>query len=770
MLFSACEPQHSTSAFSSNSNNVTGGSGGSQNTDNSNSCNGCCNGCNQAPVCSSVITVVDEQGVPIKYAEVMVYGGTQVNTYFTDVNGQILALGLKNGNYILKVTKTGYDDETKTLTVKNNTCPVLDMIMTPPQGPLTCIPVITVNDSASPYAAISNADVNINGMDYHTNASGVASIAPGLEDGDYPYSVTATGYNEVSGFYVISDNICPNLTISPSATPCTVSFLIDDASKPWLSPTPVAGQLVSFTLDTGTPKSYTTDQSGVITLSPAVAPGSHTYSVSYTSGGYTYLKTGSFSFTAGNCPNTITVDTTTTTPLECTAMFTVTDAATSAAITGAQITINGQTYNTVNGVAYIPDLADGIYPYTISATGYTSVTGSYTVTHNTCPNWPITLNAKPCNVSFLIMYGGKPVPSQEVTFILDGNTISPDPVTGTGINDGYITIPNILPGTHTYDISLFLVTYSKGFPLHLHQSGSFSFAASDNCNLQVQTVPMLATTCDTSFHVDQNVPNTTGYSNVGVYEAVVSLYQNSSLLNTCTTDANGLCTIFDLIDGNYTYTVTIGSDVVYTNSYVVSGLDCTPVEVTLCETFFAISLPQDYGPAVGAVIHINGQDYTTNGSGEAIITDLDASNPPTYHDYPYTVDPPSNCNSMLSNGKTCQELTGTYRVSSGICSPLTLQFQESAPTMCTESFEVADSVNHSLYIAGATITLYKNGVLYGTYTTDSGGVWNVTGLTDGSYTYTVSKSGSYYPYTNGAFTISGLNCSGQQVYLVKIPT
>ena len=62
-------------------------------------------------------------------------------------------------------------------------------------------------------------------------------------------------------------------------------------------------------------------------------------------------------------------------------------------------------------------------------------------------------------------------------------------------------------------------------------------------------------------------------------------------------------------------------------------------------------------------------------------------------------------------------------------------------------------------LAGVTISL--SGTASGTTTTDSNGFYGFTGLSNGAYTITPSKSGYTFSPTNRSVTISGANSIGQ---------
>jgi hypothetical protein len=114
------------------------------------------------------------------------------------------------------------------------------------------------------------------------------------------------------------------------------------------------------------------------------------------------------------------------------------------------MTINGQTYvANSSGIITVPGLSNGTYPYTVTAAGYDTVTGVYTVANDNCPDIsPIQPACLVTDLTFVIRYNGVVVPFKTVTFIFDGNTTYPT----TDVN-GEIVISNVTAGSHTYSVS-----------------------------------------------------------------------------------------------------------------------------------------------------------------------------------------------------------------------------------------------------------------------------------------------------------------------------
>jgi hypothetical protein len=182
----------------------------------------------------------------------------------------------------------------------------------------------------------------------------------------------------------------------------------------------ISGATVTITGGTST----TTNGSGFYQFTN-VSPG--IYSVTASATGYNPSTANGLSVTAGN---TITQDFTLTAagPTTGTLQGTVTDAGTSAAISGATVTIVGGASTTTNGAGFyqFTNVTPGTYSVTASATGYNTGTNtgvSVTAGNTTTSSFALTAVSGPTSTGFL-----SPTANAAVT-------------SGSGDNNGYQTSP-----------------------------------------------------------------------------------------------------------------------------------------------------------------------------------------------------------------------------------------------------------------------------------------------------------------------------------------
>ncbi len=141
---------------------------------------------------------VNDGTSPIEGAEIDINGET-----LTTNGSGTASVFLANGDFDYTVTYTGYDDYTGTVTIDNANEDVT-VQMTATLYTLT----FTVNDGTNP---IEGAEIDINGETLTTNGSGTASID--LENGDYDYIVTDSGYYDYTGTVTI-DNANEDVTVT----------------------------------------------------------------------------------------------------------------------------------------------------------------------------------------------------------------------------------------------------------------------------------------------------------------------------------------------------------------------------------------------------------------------------------------------------------------------------------------------------------------------------------------------------------------------------
>ena len=206
-----------------------------------------------------------------------------------------------------------------------------------------------------------------------TNSSGVATI-PNVKPGSYTYTISKSGYKDTTGSVTVSRS-----SHSQSATYALLRYYTFVVN---VKRAGVNRNGVTVKLD-GTSKG-TTNSSGNITISN-VLYGSHTIAID----AGTYWKAFSQSYTISST-STINIALT----ALYTAQFTISDA--NGPISGATITLTGIATGTLTtnslGAASKTGIAAGTLSYSVSAAGYTTKTGTVTLSgSNDSINTSITL-------------------------------------------------------------------------------------------------------------------------------------------------------------------------------------------------------------------------------------------------------------------------------------------------------------------------------------------------------------------------------------------
>ena len=204
---------------------------------------------------------------------------------------------------------------------------------------------------------IVEATVKFDGTIYTTNAEGKVVIED-VEVGNYSYTVSLSGYTEVTGTVDVTDaNVNEPVSLSPLMY--TITFAVTEGNNP------IEGATVNFD---GT--NYTTNAEGKVVIE-GIKAGNYGYTVSMS--GYTEV-TGAVDVTDADVNEPVSLS-----PLMYTITFAVT--ASSSPIEGATVKFDGTNYTTnAEGKAVIVDVQIGNYSYMVSMSGYTEVTGTVDVT------------------------------------------------------------------------------------------------------------------------------------------------------------------------------------------------------------------------------------------------------------------------------------------------------------------------------------------------------------------------------------------------------
>lgn len=172
-----------------------------------------------------MFNVVDESEVAIEGALVSIDG----EEFVTDENG-IVSIELTSGTYAYTVSKEGYLVFEGEVVVADDLS--VDVTLEALEYFTFTFLVIKADETA-----IEGASIEINDEVITTNEQGIATIE--LSEGEYPYTVTKTGYEEFTGTLNVVDQD-ENVTIT--LTPIT-SIIIGSLKGTSLFPNPTSGSL-----------------------------------------------------------------------------------------------------------------------------------------------------------------------------------------------------------------------------------------------------------------------------------------------------------------------------------------------------------------------------------------------------------------------------------------------------------------------------------------------------------------------------------------------
>ena len=300
---------------------------------------------NQQFLTSFIVTTVRNVAVPSAYITI----GN--NVIVTDQNGQANIL-LENGTYDYILTKTGWDTQQSSFVVLNN--------------PIQ----ININDfNATPYnvtfivyegnAPMLGARISIQNQVLTTNSQGEATIS--LEPGTYSYTITMSGYTTINSAVTV-ENQDITVTERMFLEQMNVNFSVIDRQRSIYVPT------VDIVV---TDITQQTDEFGQAEVPLLIG----TYDVTaYKQGYQTY--NGQAIVTGNENENCVLIELNAT-PYD--VRFTVIDDETGAAIPGATVQIQDQTYITDDSGIVIISLISGVFDYTVFKSGYMQVKNKVTV-------------------------------------------------------------------------------------------------------------------------------------------------------------------------------------------------------------------------------------------------------------------------------------------------------------------------------------------------------------------------------------------------------
>jgi M6 family metalloprotease-like protein len=689
----------------------------------------------------------------------------------TGSDGTFSLVGVRGGSYTVTVSKEGYTPKTAGYVVTGN-ANGLTYFLTLPTYTISG----TVRQGSATGPALAGASVSIAGKSALTGSTGSFSIV-GVSAGSYTLTVAKAGYLTVTsaGYQVSGNQGSVELYLLPSYT-LSGTVRQGSATGPVL-----AGATVAVA-----GKSATTGSYGTFSVT-GIPPGSYPLSISkdhflplanaaYPVGG----NQSGLNFYLAPAPTYVISGTVRT------------GSATGPVVAGAKVAIAGKSaLTTALGSFSIAGVYAGSYTLTISKTGYlTMSTPGYQVSGS---QGSLEFNLTPTYSMSGTVRAGATGP------VLSGATVTIAGKSAVSTSYGTFSIAGIPAGSYTLTVSRtgYLTQTSTDFIVGGNQS---------NVSFYLSPVP--------TYTVSGTVRQATGAVLSG---ATVSLGGKSSV-----TGSAGSFNIAGVPAGSYTLTVTrAGYHALTVTGYVISGdtggvdLALDPLTYTLSGT---VRLGSAIGPALsGASVEIAGKSAVTGASGSFTIAGVPTGSyivtiardgyltkqtsyavsgnaasltfylvPRTYT-LSGTVRQDSASGAVLAGATVAVAgrsaltgSTGTFSIASLPAGSYTVTVSKAGYTTSTSTGYLisSDTSGAEFYLSPRTYTLsgtVRQGsatgpVLSGasvvvgdkSASTDSTGAFSLGGITAGSYTVTISKSG--YLTKTASYLVSG-NATSLLFYL-----
>ena len=610
------------------------------------------------------VIVKDTENVPIVNAVINVNNGQ----YPTNQQGEA-EIPLVNGQYPVTIEKAGYDTLNGSITVNNSNTDVtfeLDYFLYD-----VLFNVYQVNQGTPAEGAL----VTIQGQPSALPVNSLGQATTKLKNGEYNYTITKRGYNDLTGsFNVQRQNVNVERTLDLKHYNVVITVLDSDNNEP------VQGAAVNINSS-----SYPTNDKGQVTVS--LQNGTHSYTV--TKSGY---YDGNSSVTVLDSDNSSVVN------LQArlyNVIMSVRDPERQP-IENATVTINNNTYQTQSNGQVSLQLKNGIYPFTVTATGMEDYSDDLTVASADIPLLGISMEYRKYNITFAVTTDEGIAVGNANIHINDN-----DYQTSQG---GLVIIP-LSNGTYSY-------TVTKAGYVPTESSVTVS-----NADKNV-AVTVTAMSYDVMFVVKDNMASPNLLQDVEI--------QISGREDALTTNASGEATV-SLKAGSYN--ATFAKD-----GYKGEGLS---FEVSGEETFTQIlkkiwNLSFKVSAAEKTVL----QGVTINVSGEALVGG--STTLTTKEDG--TTDPVQVINGAYDWNAS---LTG-YSPEEGVGS--INDADEIKEVELTYGFETTFTVKDNLGSPVDGVQIVVDGSE--TLTTANGGI-ATTNLSTGTHTYTYSKDG----YVSGSGTV-----------------
>ena len=358
------------------------------------------------------VIVKDTENVPIVNAVVRVNNGQ----YLTNQQGEA-EIPLVNGQYPVTIEKVGYGTLNGSITVNNSNADVtfeLDYFLYD-----VLFNIYQVNQGTPAEGAL----VTIQGQPSALPVNSLGQATTKLKNGEYNYTITKRGYDDLTGsFNVQGQNVNVERTLVLKHYNVVITVLDSDNNEP------VQGAAVNINSN-----SYPTDDNGQVTVS--LQNGTYPYTV--TKSGY---YDGNSSVTVLDSDNSSVVN------LQArlyNVIMSVRDPE-QQPIGNATVTINNNTYQTQSNGQVSLQLKNGIYPFTVTATGMEDYSDDLTVASVDIPLLGISMGYRKYNITFAVTTDEGIVVGNANIHINDN-----DYQTSQG---GLVTIP-LSNGTYSYTVA-----------------------------------------------------------------------------------------------------------------------------------------------------------------------------------------------------------------------------------------------------------------------------------------------------------------------------
>jgi protocatechuate 3,4-dioxygenase beta subunit len=521
--------------------------------------------------CAGVVTVTikDVTATPVAGALVKLWKDGQVlRTATTNSSGVASFDSLCTGKYGVSVNVTGMTEREANAYINANCDPYAVNLTLEPLPCCSGSVTVTVRDSTNTPIAGAKVQLRRNGKELTyamTNAQGVV-VFDSLCAGTYNLRISKDGFAVQEPNVTIGPDCGPqsvNIGLAPLGQVCCTGVLtvtVKDATG-----NPIAGATVKLWKAGVLLNTLTTNANGVVSFTQ-LCKGEYGVDVIKDT-----MAGREFSFAIGeNCEpvsKTITLEPT---PC-CSGVFTVTvKDGQGNAVAGATVQIKkaGTVIATlttgVNGQASRDGLCKAEYTYRISKDGLGVAEGTFSIDAGCTPvTKEVTLPASVCCTGVFTLTvkdaQGNPIAGAKV-YLKKAGTVISDPVTNA---NGQVVIDGLCAGEYTYKISKDAYNLADG-----------SFAIDASCTPVTREATLQTLCCSGAITV--TVKDTSGNTISG---ATVKLWKGGTVLQTTTSNANGVAGFDGLCQGNYALEVIMTG---YSRREVAFTIDvnCTPVTKT----------------------------------------------------------------------------------------------------------------------------------------------------------------------------------------------